>query len=369
MGDEGLRTGLVFIDTSSYENKNFQFGQHVLAKLEEFADSQYIRVLLPDVIDKEVMGHIISRAEESLAAAKKINRDLAFLSAFGGLPREFSSKGRDKGAVLERAMAAYEEFKATEEVELLETSTVDSGAVFDRYFSSRPPFGSPGKKHEFPDAFALEIVRATAEARSMPVYVVSSDKDMERYCEEFPDRMIYLERLDDFIGLVNKYEADLAEPARLASKAFEALKDKITEAIGEALKEAAFSCSDLEEFEYEVADVDALSVAVEAINIIDSERDGAEIELTVKVDFCADFTVTDYDSSPWDPEDKCYIYLEEYELSTRCIEAIQVYVCLRYENGLIVNAEIDELWLEDAAIDLSYKPVREQIANDGLEWD
>lgn len=369
MSDEGLITGLVFIDTSSYENKNFQFGQHVLNKVEEFADSQYIRILLPDVIDMEVKSHIISRTEESLAAAKKINRDLAFLSAFGGLPSEFPSKGRDKGTVLERAIAAYEKFKATEEVELLETSAVDSSVVFERYFSSKPPFGSPGKKHEFPDAFALEIVRATAEARSMRVYVVSSDKDMERYCEEFPDRMIYLERLDDFVGLVNKYEADLAEPTRLANKAFEALKDKIIEAIGEALKEAAFSCSDLEEFEYEVADVEALDVAVESINIIDSGRNGAEIELTVKVDFFADFTVTDYDNSPWDPEDKCYIYLEEYDVSTRCAEVIQVYVCLGYENGLIVNSEIEEIWFEDAVIDLSYKPVREQIAIADLEED
>lgn len=367
MSEEGLRTGLVFIDTSSYESKNFQFGQHVLGKVEEFAGKEYIRVLLPDVIDSEIGKHIVSRVNESLAAVKKLSRDLAFLSTFGGVPRELTSAGKDKNSVLERAIAAYEKFKASEEVELVKTSAVDSGLVFDRYFSGRPPFENQAKKHEFPDAFALEAIRLVAESRSMPVYVVSCDKDMEGYCREFPDRLIYLERLDDLVGLVNKYEADLAEPSKLAVKAFELLRDRVIEAIKEALKSSVFSCSELEDFEYESADIDVLEVEIKSLNIIDSEKDRAEIELTVKVGFDAGFLVTDYENSPWDPEDKCYIYIEEYEVRTCCTEEVQVYICLRYEGGLIVNAEIDEVWLEDAVIDLSYRPGHEEEAHARFE--
>lgn len=363
MSEEGLRTGLVFIDTSSYENKNFQFGQHVLGKVEEFAGKEYIRVLLPDVVDKEIRKHIALRVDESLAAVKKLSRDLSFLSTFGGVSRELTSAKKDKSSVLERAIAAYEKFKDSEEVELIKTNTVDSSLVFDRYFSGKPPFENQAKKHEFPDAFALEAIRLVAESRSMPVYVVSFDKDMEGYCREFPDRLIYLERLDDLIGLVNKYEADLAEPSRLAVKAFELLRDKVIEEIKEALKDATYNCSDLEEFEYESTDVDVLEVEIKSLNIIDSEKESSEIELTVKVGFDAGFLVTDYENSPWDPEDKCYIYIEEYEVRTCCTEEVQVYICVRYEGGLIVNAEVDEIWLEDAVIDLSYSPVHEGKAH------
>lgn len=359
MNEEGLRTQLVFIDTSSYESKNFQFGQHVLGKIEEFATKDYITVLLPDVVDREIGKHIRLRVDDSLAAIKKVARDLSFLNSFCGLQRDFVHALKDGASIFDRAMEAYDRFKSCKQVEVVRTDVVDSGLVFDRYFSGKPPFENQAKKHEFPDAFALESIRLLAESRVTPIYVVSSDKDMKAYCGEFAKQLIYLERLDDFVGLVNKYEADLAEPAKIAEKAFDSIKGNIIEGVADILKGLGFTCDELGDSEYEVEDVDVAILEIESINVIDSEKERAEIELTVKAKFEASLSVTDYEESIWDPEDKCFVYIEQYEVRAQSVEEIQVYICLNYEGGLISNTSIDEMWVEESQVDLSYESVCE----------
>ncbi|XAG19216.1 hypothetical protein NM452_06770 [Vibrio metschnikovii] len=46
----------------------------------------------------------------------------------------------------------------------MDVSTVNPQVVFDAYFNL-PPFGKESKKHEFPDAFALEAIKQVSLAR------------------------------------------------------------------------------------------------------------------------------------------------------------------------------------------------------------
>lgn len=352
---EHLESGLVFIDTSSFESKNFQFGQHVLGRIEEFVKQSYIRVLLPDVINSEIEKHLALRLDESLGALKKVRKELVFLRNLS----EHSCAGLfaevDKDLALKCVLEKFYAFRSHDDVEMVSTEGVCSKEVFERYFSERPPFGSAGKKHEFPDAFALESIRNISKKRAMPVYVVSSDKDMEAYCKEFPENLIYLERIEELVGLVNRFAEDLAKPSELAVGAFLNIKSKVDDALKKIFEEAEYSCEDLSEIDYEVSDVDVYSVDVESYNVISADVAEAEIELTVKLEVAAVYSVTDYDNSPWDPEDKCYLYLDSYNIEKVHRETVQVYLFLTYEGGLKSNADIHEIWLDDSLIDLSFK--------------
>jgi hypothetical protein len=47
-----LITRLVYIDTSAYERKHFQFGLYILEKLENFASHDKVRILVTDITQR-----------------------------------------------------------------------------------------------------------------------------------------------------------------------------------------------------------------------------------------------------------------------------------------------------------------------------
>ena len=65
-----------------------------------------------------------------------------------------------------------------------------TGALFEGYFSGRPPFGAGRKKNEFPDALALSALEKSAESRGMGILVVSKDNDWRDFCKS--SKRLYL---------------------------------------------------------------------------------------------------------------------------------------------------------------------------------
>lgn len=74
-----LQTRLVFIDTSAFEKKNYQFGQHALGRLQELIEDEKIHLLITDVTRKEIDSHLKHKSEEAASMIKKMQRDAMFL--------------------------------------------------------------------------------------------------------------------------------------------------------------------------------------------------------------------------------------------------------------------------------------------------
>lgn len=66
-----LVTRLVYIDTSAYERKHFQFGLYILEKLQSFASNGKVHVLITDITRKEIEAHIRKKVEEALREFEK----------------------------------------------------------------------------------------------------------------------------------------------------------------------------------------------------------------------------------------------------------------------------------------------------------
>ncbi|NAR52392.1 PIN domain-containing protein [Acinetobacter haemolyticus] len=64
-----LETRLVFIDTCAYQNKNFQFGDHTLLKLQNLLEEDKIQLLITDITKKEIEAHLLKM---SATAIKKL---------------------------------------------------------------------------------------------------------------------------------------------------------------------------------------------------------------------------------------------------------------------------------------------------------
>jgi hypothetical protein len=78
---------------------------------------------------------------------------------------------------------------------------VPTETIYTAYFEERPPFGSGGKKNEFPDALALNALELEAVDKNISILVVSKDKDWRSFCESSV-RLYYLSELETALDLI-----------------------------------------------------------------------------------------------------------------------------------------------------------------------
>jgi hypothetical protein len=86
MPDKELASRSVFIDTSAFEAKNFQFGQYALEKLEVFLKSEELNLIITDVTIKEVEKHLKEYSYKAARLVKKLQKDGRFLRNTPELP-------------------------------------------------------------------------------------------------------------------------------------------------------------------------------------------------------------------------------------------------------------------------------------------
>lgn len=58
-----LESRLVFIDTSVYESKNYQFTEHTLGNLCDFLESKKIHLLITQITINEIKAHLLSKSQ------------------------------------------------------------------------------------------------------------------------------------------------------------------------------------------------------------------------------------------------------------------------------------------------------------------
>jgi hypothetical protein len=160
-----LQTRLAFIDTSTFEEKQFQFGHYALERLATMVEEGKIQLLITDVVRSEVESHMKKKAEASISHFKKFKKDACFLrvaekTTGGRLFMDISVED-----VLREALGKFSTLIDNGQTEILPVSLVDPSRVFNDYFSGKPPFHRESKKHEFPDAFSLMAVDSVATER------------------------------------------------------------------------------------------------------------------------------------------------------------------------------------------------------------
>ena len=347
-----LKTRLVFIDTSAFESKNFQFGEHALEKLEAHLEKEHLHLLITSITINEILAHMEEKSKQARALIKKLQKDAMFLRNVPELPCFGIFEKITSEEVFSLSKKKFEEFLDCESIEVVDLSTVDVTHVFKTYFGSLPPFGGADKKSEFPDAFALEAVKNTAESRGHDLYIVSSDKDMKKYVEN-KENLHYLEKIDDLLDLVIRTEEQLSEPAKLAESVGSIISDDIVNRIRGIMEDAEFYSDDIDGFEDEIFEVKIGEVALKHKNIVDASREGATFEVEFSAEIEAHYSITDYDRSPWDPEDKEYVFVLHNTIVKKHIEWYSCYVTVNLHDGLTSNAEVEDIEFDFTGFDLS----------------
>lgn len=347
-----LQTRLVFIDTNAFEKKNYQFGQHSLGRLQELIEDKKIHLLITDVTKKEIDAHLKRKSEEAACLIKKIQKDAMFLrntpdlDCYGIFTKV---TGDDVYAVVSEK---FDDFVENGYVETIDVSTVNPQVVFDAYFNNRPPFGKESKKHEFPDAFALEAIKQVSLARGHSAYIVSDDGDMRSICEQ-EDNFIHLENVDDLIDLIVRSDKAYEEPVKFADEVFEQALVQIKAAALQALQEGEFNYEKAAPYDEIVNSIEINSLNVKNKNLLNVDAECAEYEVEFEVVVTANYLVSDYDRSPWDPEEKKYIFVLNNVVTVKHKEKYFAHLILDYDGGLKAKAYIEELNFQDTYFELT----------------
>jgi hypothetical protein len=347
-----LESRLVFVDTSAYESKNYQFSEHALGKLCDFLESEKLHLLITQITINEIKAHMLEKSEESARAIKKIQKDAMFLRNTPELACYGVFEKVKTDDIYKIALDKFEEFLDKSSAEIVDIKGVDASIVFDKYFKSEPPFGGANKKSEFPDAFVLEAISKVSKDRGHTLYVISDDSDMEKYADTF-DNLIHLKKVDDFIDLVVRKEEELKEPVKFADTILEQLEPNLIKRAREVISSSEFYSDEANGLDDEIYQIDIESICINHKNIIAVTDEYVEYEIYFEVTLEAHYSTADYDRSPWDPEDRIYMFVLRSDIVKKHTEIFSAYVCIEYMDGIRANADIAELNFTEFAFELS----------------
>ncbi|MEN4673615.1 PIN domain-containing protein [Pantoea agglomerans] len=347
-----LQTRLVFIDTSAYEAKRFQFGHYGLARLEKMVVEKKIHLLITDVIRSEIEGHIRKFADEAVSELKKFQKAASFLrvaekSTGGGIFAKVDAEG-----VLQEAMTKFRALMDNGITEHISVSIVDPTKIFNDYFSGVPPFHREAKKYEFPDAFSLAAVDKVAQDRFHMVYIVSADGDMKAVADRYPN-FIHLEKLDQLLDLVNRNDQELVGLPDFADSVLKQVIETVHDKAREILLEGEFIPYSSGDSDYDVNEIDISGLKITEVQLIDVNSDEATYDVEFDVELLVTYDFIDYSGVNWDREDRVMYGMQEKSYSFKHHERYAGTVKIGFFEGIRSNAEVLDVTFDDSVFDLN----------------
>ncbi|MGH0601597.1 PIN domain-containing protein [Bacillus mycoides] len=179
--------------------------------------------------------------------------------------------------------------------------SVSNSEIFDLHFDMLPPF-TEKKKTEFKDAFVLTALNNWANSNNKTLYIISSDSDMENYCET-KSKLYYMKSIDDFLDMLSRDDEFLYY---FVTNIYDDYNSEIEKSIKDKLPtfnvEANQMDIDLSDIEFEVNET------AEDLHILEISETSAQIAFNAYISIKATIELFDADNSTYDPEDKIYFY-------------------------------------------------------------
>ena len=289
---------IIFIDTSIFESNNFLESDRI-KQVYKLAERGEIKVVLPELTYDEILNRISKNIEESSQKFNKYRQETRILRNIPSLSEKF--KPFEKRQVKEELYEIVKEKFSQSNFEIIAYPTLNIKEIFRSYFDKTFPFGSGGKKSEFPDAFTLKSIEIWAEENNVKVLAFSKDKDMLKYTSE------HLEIIEDF----NKYLSDKIKEIEVASNKKRLRLDQVEDIIQNRPERTQKEIKEWVEnqldnyskyYDYsnqcEVHDLSIIEVEtnIEDYTITNISKDYISVELRVRINYQVQIIIDDEDS-------------------------------------------------------------------------
>jgi hypothetical protein len=202
----------ISLDTVAFDTYDCNLGYVTLARLDQFKRGG-IKLLLSEIVVKEVTAHIARQAAETQRVLKSSLKRHKRRWDLGIDLEKFDADLQLNVDFCEAAKEQVEEYLEVVGAEVISAASKSDLAVevLRRYFEVIAPFEArEGKKHEFPDAFALLSLEQEAVERKTLLLCVSADKGWAKFAER-SDHIVVVPKLDITLSWFN-------DPGRIIAK-------------------------------------------------------------------------------------------------------------------------------------------------------
>jgi len=287
----------IFLDANIVIRAGKPPGGPLIPRVADLVDAGYVEVVTTDLTKMEIAKkHADNDFEVMGDLTKRRFRDLADEILGVKLPEISPADLHRK--LLQKYQSSVEDMFRSLRAETLSIDNVKPSVIFDAYARKTGLFGDNAKKHQFPDAFIFEVLKAAAMDGDA-LTIVSDDKDFAAAIKNAK----HITRL--------KSIADLFAELGLTIEAAPDVKDFVENNLDEIV---ATVDNELNQWGLQVDDVDDAEIdesTVENVSFIDfrtfrTASEGKDILVVgrVEMDVKVSYHHPDWDTATYDSEDK-----------------------------------------------------------------
>ena len=171
---------IVFVDTSIFVAEKYFAPNNRISALCNLVGDGIISLVSTKITDREILQHF---KNEVCDAGKEINKKHKALISLKMTRPLFLDNYQEE--LFRMCYAVFEKFQQKGSVNSIGfkyCNCNDVEEIFDKYFRSEKPFNEGKKKHEFPDAFVLQMLESYCKKNGLKqIIILSADNDMKSY--------------------------------------------------------------------------------------------------------------------------------------------------------------------------------------------
>ena len=337
------KTITITIDTNIFDATTYDLSEDsTLRLLQSYVKDGKIKVVLSDIVVREVKAHLKREASGMMSAIKnsrndylkKLNKDLWI--AAGAKQYIYISKAEK---YYEKMIEIFNQYLKDIDAEIImDTSNIDINEILDDYFDFNAPFeNSEKKRKEFPDAFIASQIR-TAYPKHDSIVIISDDNGFKKACNKNGEYLCY-SSLGDLFNEISKQNKLYNETLEVLVNNNNKINKLIRKEIQDTQDITVYGQSyDRKGISYGHDYSDTLLKSVSNIShelhvIDDIEGDEAIITLACHGDFEMLCYYEDYDNAPWDNEKKEYVYVNNVQVLEKHQPNFPCRIRLNINNG------------------------------------
>lgn len=367
---EREKINAISLDTSVFVNNGLRFAAGPLKHLSQFREGP-VRLLVSEIVRLELRSQLTEKASEARGMFDKAIRKLrqsAWQLSEHAVSELMSDAFHDTSveAVVEGVLDSYLESTGAL---LVRSNKAEIDEIVDRYFDGKPPFSTPKKKDEFPDAIALSSLQKWATENDTTVLIVTTDSDWLSYCVE-SHNLVAIGDLPTALGCFQDRMAthrSFEFVERFERGHFREIVEQIVSSVRNEQGNAEFTIEPDSQFycEEEGAEATFNQVSlfeavgradVELVHVLNGEAT-LHMEFSVSVDVVAHFSF-----AKWDGIDKEYIPMGSSTVEDTKEISVDVYVTLG--GDLPDSPKVIGIEVEPILIHLEYGDLEPDWMND-----
>ena len=308
----------VTIDTNIFEANKFDFGtDSTLSLLVKNVQNGKIKLVLSDIVIREVEKHIYRRVKNVCGKARKLRKeylDILPEQYLVDIGMEIYVQIPNKEEVYNQANNVFYNFLEDCKVERLDIDSINLETIIEDYFSVRPPFeNSENKRKEFPDAFIAQEIKNHFGSDEI-VAIISQDKGFKKACGD-NNNYLFFNSLGELFNTLNKSEEEYAHAIEIIKSNDDHILCSIKEMIDDSCVDVRGLTYDrdgvVDGYDYDETFLDSYSLSGMKIHTVDDiDEDTITASLWIYGNMAVNCYCEDIDNAAWDSEEEEYIFVE-----------------------------------------------------------